>query len=93
MTKRRRQVVDPGRFYQCEPDGALTPVVPTAPDVWICRRVDDFPGQRAPEGAALAVCETCGAGIAFNPARLAEVPPETPRVCMQCAGLEPLPIR
>jgi hypothetical protein len=81
-----KQPVNPGTFYKREPSGRLVPTADTGqPDVWVCRRVADYP--RLPEGAATTVCCRCHAPIAFNPARTVDAP----KVCMQCAGIEPLP--
>lgn len=82
--------VDGGGFYKGTRDG-LVPTEPGVPDVWICRRVADYPHGQAPTGAGLADCHDCGEPIAFNPARVDQVPAETPRICMQCARIEPLP--
>jgi len=59
-----------------------------APARVICRRVADYAQGRAPAGAALGACASCGAAIAFNPAKF----PDQPHVCLQCSGIEPLPI-
>jgi hypothetical protein len=83
--------VDPGRFYRYTP-GGLEPSAPGRPDAWICRRLEDYPDGQAPAGAAVAACDRCGAALAYNPARAPQVPASTPRVCMQCARIEPLPI-
>lgn len=87
-------VVFGGRLFLRQPDGSLVPVDadPTRADEWICRRVVDFPGQRLPATAAVSLCGRCLQPIAFNPDRATRVPPLTPKVCMQCAGIEPLPI-
>jgi hypothetical protein len=91
--KRKGSRVDAGHFYrQTRPDGPLMPTAPGLPDVWICRRLADFPGQRAPEGAIVGHCTRCQYPIAFNPARVLMVPSTTPRICMQCANIEPLPL-
>jgi hypothetical protein len=36
------------------------------------------------------MCSRCGEHIVYNPARV--VPPNTPKICMQCGGLMPLPM-
>lgn len=91
--KRRGELVEAGRFYaRVTPDGPLLPAPASAPDVWICRRVADFPNRALPVGAAEACCDRCGAAIAYNPGRVAAVPAATPKHCMQCCGIEPLPI-
>lgn len=81
-----------GKFYGRRDDGGLEEIGPTLPageraDAWICRRVSDYPFLRPPAAAALDRCTECGILIAYNPARACEAP----RVCMQCAGIEPLP--
>jgi hypothetical protein len=85
---------DAGKFYGRDASGRLTELPDTGlpPDVWICRRLADFPGAAAPPGGRLGACTRCGVSIVFNPARLASVPPLTPKVCMQCAQIQPLPI-
>jgi hypothetical protein len=55
----------------------------------VCRRVADYAPQTPPAAAAFTVCHTCAAPIAYNPAGRH---PELPKVCMQCAGIEPLPM-
>jgi len=91
MTKRRTQDVHGGRFYgRLTPDGPLVPTTEVVgePTVWICRRVGDYAPAPIPAGAAFAVCSRCQADIAFNPARQVTAP----KVCLQCAGITPLPI-
>ena len=79
-----------GRFYERSPRGRLREVPGQAyvPDVWICRRVVDYAPASVPTGAAFDDCSQCGARIAYNPLRRVAAP----RVCMQCGGIEPLPI-
>lgn len=80
-----------GRFYgRLTPDGPLVPTTDAVgqPDVWICRRVADFPQQTVPKGGKVAGCSRCAAAIVFNPARTVTAP----KVCMQCAAITPLPI-
>jgi hypothetical protein len=84
-----------GLYFERGPDGRLRPLGPTAPrpaDAWICRRVRDYAPTPVPATGARGTCSKCGEAIVFNPARVAEVSPGTPKVCMQCAGIEPLPI-
>lgn len=93
MSKKRIPTpVQGGGFYQRDASG-FTPVPDPAraPDGWICRRVADFPHGRLPVGAATAVCRQCAAPIAFNPARV-DIPATVPKICMQCAAIQPLPI-
>jgi len=80
-----------GQFYVHEPGGkfeAIGETAPRPPDVWICRRLADYPGQRVPDGGAVTSCARCGASIVFNPARDVAAPKE----CMQCNRIAPLPI-
>jgi len=82
-----------GKFYgRVTEHGPLVEAPAGTPDVWICRRVADFPGGQAPAASASGICSRCAAPIAYNPARLPTVPPTTPKVCMQCARIQPLPI-
>lgn len=74
-----------GQYYQ-RVGGRLEPATAGRPSVVICRRVADY-AAGPPTGAAIATC-ACGAAIAYNP----EGPHlDVPRVCMQCAGIDPLP--
>ena len=80
----------PGRYYARLFDGSLVEVEPSrAPDSVICRRVADFPGASVPEGAAVSTCTRCRAPIVFNPAN--PIASSTPKICMQCGGIVPLP--
>lgn len=87
-TKRTR--TEGGQYYGRDAQGRLHTVgdVDIPPDVVVCRRVADYPGERAPEAAQLTECTRCGARIAFNPAGPHQ---GRPKVCMQCGGIEPLP--
>ena len=83
----------PGKYYARLPDGSLREIGAVAPavvDSVICRRLDDFPDRRMPDGGALTSCVRCGASIVFNPAKLIAV--MRPKICMQCGGIQPLPI-
>ena len=84
--------VDAGRFYTRTFNGPLKPASPGPPDVWICRRIVDYPNGTPPARAELDTCSQCSALIAYNPARVAEVPPNTKKICMQCGGIRPLAI-
>ena len=85
---KKGKLVLPGRFYGTRtPGGPLEDAPPGIPDHIICRRVEDFP-QGTPVGASIAACSQCQALIAFNPARTFRAP----RICMQCAGIQPLPL-
>jgi hypothetical protein len=95
MTKRKKgNLVDGGRMYRRGPGGLVPEPDASAGvvDVWVCRRVADFPFKLAPAGAATSRCADCGEEIAYNPRRILTVPPSTPQICMQCAQIEPLPI-
>jgi hypothetical protein len=81
-------IVHGGRFYWRSPQGPLEPAAPGDPDVWICRRVADYPSQQIPMGGQVAACTRCEAPIVFNPAR----PVSAPKICMQCARITPLPL-
>lgn len=59
------------------------------PDEVICRRVSDYPKGRPPAGARITTCADCGRRLAFNPASPHQ---DVPKICLQCAGIEPLPI-
>jgi hypothetical protein len=78
----------PGQYYGVPRRGPLVPVPPGRPDRVICRRVADYPQGTPPAAAARGVCVTCGAPIAFNPAGPHQ---DAPKVCMRCAGIQPLP--
>lgn len=83
--------INGGRFYgRLTPGGPLVgvPEAVGEPDVWICRRVADFPGGRVPAGGAVATCATCAAPIVYNPQRRVTAP----KHCMQCSDIQPLPI-
>ena len=82
----------PGHYYARDDDGRLieyTPVEESPPtDVVICRRVVDFPHATPPPGARILSCAECAAPIAADPASPHQ---ELPRICLQCAGIRPLP--
>lgn len=80
--------VDGGGYYR-EGWRGLRPAAPGVPDAVICRRVVDYPDGQPPPAAALDTCTRCSALVAYNP-HGPHV--ERPRVCMQCAGIAPLPI-
>ena len=82
-----RAHVGPG-FWWRDDHGQLHPAFATRhPDVCISRRVADFPGGVAPAAATIGTCAKCNAAIASD-GRF----PDRTRVCLQCAGIEPLPI-
>lgn len=80
------RVVGPG-FWRLDDDGRMEPDGPSVPDVVISRRVSDFPGGVAPAGAIVIPCQRCGARIAWDGHF-----PDRPHVCLQCGGIEPLPL-
>jgi hypothetical protein len=82
-----RSIVNPGRYYRAT-EGGLFEVGPRGVDVWVCRRVADYPGADVPPGGAVAACARCGRAIVFDP--LMPDPPAAPKVCLQCAGIVPL---
>jgi hypothetical protein len=93
LTEKKKPDVFGGGFYsRVTKDGPLVPAPPTTPDLWICRRVVDFPDQLPPFGSAITACARCHVRIAYNPKRHPSVPVTVPKVCMQCARIEPLPI-
>ena len=78
-----------GQYLERDWTGRLTDASPGVPDVIICRRVADYAPSPVPPTAAVTDCTRCGAAIAFNPAN----PHATClKICMQCGGIEPLPI-
>jgi hypothetical protein len=89
MTKKTRETSG-GRFYERQPDELTeVPAGGRTPDVVICRRVVDYPfGQPLPPGADLDTCHRCSALIVYD----TRGPfPDVPRICLQCAGIQPLP--
>jgi len=82
--------VHPGRKYQRLEDGRIVEGHgPEAPDVRVCRRLEDY-ADGVPAGGALGWCGGCGRPIVWTPAD--QVPADLPRLCLQCVGIEPLPI-
>jgi hypothetical protein len=84
--------VESGQYVGIDHKGRMHHVDDTAgqpPDVVVCRRVADFPAGQAPRGAGVAPCVECQTLIVYNPngPHL-----DRPRVCMQCRGIQPLPI-
>jgi len=62
---------------------------PGVPDVRVCRRVADYAPSPVPAAAAIGFCADCGTPIAYNPHGQHL---DRPAICMQCAGIQPLPI-
>ena len=58
------------------------------PEVVICRRLADFPQGTPPPGAVLWFCAECHATLVGDPKAPHQ---ELPRICLQCAGIRPLP--
>ena len=88
IEQRRGRDVHGGGYYEIGPDG-LERADPGPPTVVVCRRVADFAPSPVPPGAAFGHCARCHAPIAFNPAAPHQ---DVPRVCLQCAEIEPRPI-
>ncbi len=90
MSKSKDQINGPG-LYGILPSGDAVklPDDYAMPDEVICRRVGDYPNGVPPAAARLAPCATCGCLIAFNPAGPHQ---DTPKICMQCGGIQPLPM-
>lgn len=78
--------IKPG-FWTFDVDGKMRPHAPADPDVVISRRIADFPDGTPPAAALIVACSECGALVA-NDGRYRE----KPKICLQCAGIEPLPI-
>lgn len=84
-----RKKTEGGHYYAHDPrTGALRDAPPGVPDVVICRRLRDVDG-RLPKTAAVTDCTRCGCAIVFNPDGPHQ---DRPKVCMQCADIEPLPM-
>jgi len=79
----------PCHYYGRTWDGRLIEALPSDPDAVICRRVADYPGGQPPAAATLTACRDCEALVAFNPTGPYL---DRPRVCLQCAGIQPLPM-
>lgn len=90
MTKRKGTIVQGGRTYgRVTPAGPLVPAPDTlTPDCWICRRLADFPPGTLPTVALVAPCAKCRAAVVYDSTRELAAP----RICMQCAGIQPLPV-
>lgn len=83
-------ITKPGTYYWLNFfDGDMKEAAPGVPHRVVCRRVADFPDGRPPAGAAFVPCVECAAPVAYNPHGPHR---DRPRVCMQCVGVEPLPI-
>jgi len=78
-----------GQYLLRDWTGRLRDAAPGTPDHVICRRVIDYAPAPVPPTAAIAECMRCGAAVAFNPAG---PHPNRLKICMQCGGIEPLPI-
>jgi hypothetical protein len=83
-----KQIVHGGEWWgRRQLGGPLEPAPAGKADIWICRRLVDFPNQTAPAGGELDQCTKCWALIVYNPERKLDAP----KVCMQCASIIPLP--
>lgn len=92
----KRRVTKAGVYYEQSATGELRERGPLLKHgeragVWVCRRVADFPGGKPPNGGATTICASCWASVVFDPARQGQVAGDPPKVCMQCAGIEPAP--
>jgi len=89
---RERTKTMPGTYYGVTHAGRMVPLSSSPdrpPDKVICRRVADYAPFRPPAAASTGPCADCGAPIAWNPAGPHQ---DRPKICMQCAGIQPLPI-
>lgn len=88
---KKRTFVQGGNYYGETVSGQLVPMgdVEVPPDAVVCRRVVDFPRGIPPPAALVVACDRCGASVATNPNGPHR---DRPRVCMQCAHIEPLPL-
>ncbi len=85
----KRKDVDGGRYYELG-DKGYKEVPAHEPDLVVCRRLADFPpGHTYMQEPELGPCRICGETVVSQ-----KYGPHTdrPRVCMQCAGMHPLPI-
>lgn len=81
--------VDAGQYVERDWRGHIKQVAPQRPDAILCRRLVDYPNGEAPAGADLDTCQKCSALVAYNPNGPHQ---DRPRICMQCGGIEPLPM-
>ena len=88
MTKKGPRV-DAGHYYWQRSRGPLVPTTPGTPHVIVCRRVVDYAPHPIPAGAEFTPCTECNALVAYNPAGPHQ---DVPKICMQCARIEPLPM-
>ena len=87
---RKKGNVHHGGYYgRFTANGPLIPAPAGVPDSVICRRIVDYGPGQIPAAAAFGRCSTCDAPVAYNPAGPHQ---DRPRVCMQCTGIQPLPI-
>ncbi len=79
-----------GKYYGTRRDGSLVEIDHPGrePDVWVCRRLADFPGGAPPKNCATASCCLCGAVVVYNPAKKVQAP----KSCMQCNAIKPDPL-
>jgi len=90
MTTKKGIRVESGNYYgERRRGGPLEPAPSGVPDFVVCRRVTDYAPAPIPTAAAFSMCSRCGARIAYNP----KGPHQSrPKICMQCAQIEPLPM-
>jgi hypothetical protein len=85
MSRDKDRYVFGGMFFEVK-DGRFSPVDPVPPDVVVARRLRDFEPEDMPAAARLVACAECGCAVVTE-AKF----PEKLRVCMQCAGIQPMP--
>jgi hypothetical protein len=73
-----------GQFFVRQ-GGRLREVGPGTPDVTVCRRLRDY-NTGIPEGGAVTACAECGCAIVTQ-----GLFPTRPTICLQCAGILPMP--
>lgn len=82
-----KKEVKAGQVYELAKSGPIESQ--KEPNIWACRRVEDFPPGTIEKfkGAGFAICAGCHAPIVFNTARKVDAE----KVCMQCVGITPDP--
>ena len=84
-TMKKHRDVKAGQMYARGPNGEIEEVPDyLEPDVVICRRLADYPGQRAPQGAALGELRQVRCRDLFQPA-------EVPRQAVCLSAVHGLP--
>lgn len=80
------KIVLPGHYYDMSK--RVTEASPGEPEYVVCRRLRDYAGTM-PLTGAITWCARCHCAVVFDPMG---PHPDRPRVCMQCVGIEPLPL-